>query len=117
MSCLRQWFARLVSRFPIFKKLFGIGWKVVLTETLIEIPFLILESSILMRFLFGFTLGLTLWQYLVIACSLYLLIEGGRWAFARYFRKSKNYQFFKQERELFQLFLDGIAHLRRKPDA
>jgi hypothetical protein len=116
MNCLRQWSVRLVSRFPILQKLFGIGWKVLLTETLIEIPFLILESSILMRFLFGFTLGLTLWQYLVVACGLYLLIEGGRWAFARYFRKSDNYQFFKQERELLQLILTGIAHLRRKRD-
>jgi hypothetical protein len=116
MNCLRQWSARLVSRFPILQKLFGIGWKVLLTETLIEIPFLILESSILMRFLFGFTLGLTLWQYLVVACGLYLLIEGVRWVFACYFRKSNNYKFFKQERELLQLILTGIAHLRRKRD-
>jgi hypothetical protein len=116
MNCLRQWSVRLVSRFPILQKLFGIGWKVLLTETLIEIPFLILESSILMRFLFGFTLGLTLWQYLVVACGLYLLIEGGRWVFACYFRKSNNYKFFKQERELLQLILTGIAHLRRKRD-
>jgi hypothetical protein len=69
-----------------------------------------------MRFLFGFTLGLTLWQYLVIACSLYLLIEGGRWVFAFYVGKSRNHKFFKQERELLQLVLAGIAHLRRKPD-
>jgi hypothetical protein len=116
MSCLRQCFARLVSRFPILQKFLGIGWKVLLTETLIEIPFLILESSILMRFLFGFSLGLTLWQYLVIACGLYLLIEGGRWVFVSYFGKSRNYKFFKQERELLQLVLIGIAHLRRKRD-
>jgi hypothetical protein len=116
MSCLRQWSVRLVSRFPILQKLFRIGWKIVLTETLIEIPFLILESSILMRFIFGFTLGLTLWQYLVVACGLYLLIEGGRWVFTYYFRKSNNYQIFKPERELLQLILTGIAHLRHKRD-
>jgi len=116
MNYLRRWFVRLVSRFPLLQKLLGIGWKVVLTEILIEIPFLVLESSVLMRFLFGFTLGLTLWQYLVVACGLYLLIEGGRWAFACYVRKSKDYQFFKHERELLQFVLTGIAHLRRKPE-
>lgn len=114
MTYLRQYFFRLVARFPWLQKLFGVGWKVVLTETLIEIPFLILESSVVMRFLFGFTLGLTLWQYLVVAFALYLLIEGGRWAFARYIRKSKDYQLFKQEIELLQLMGTGIAHLYRK---
>ena len=75
------------KRFPILQKLLGVGWKVALTEVLIEIPFLILESSFLMRFLFGVTLGLTFWQYIVIAATLYLTIELGRWAFSRFIRK------------------------------
>ncbi len=114
MTDLRQYFARLVSRFPLLQKLFGVGWKVILTETLIEIPFLILESSVAMRLLFGFTLGLTLWQYMAIAAVLYLLIEGGRWTFARYVRKSNHYQLFKQEKEVLQIVIAGIVQLRRK---
>ena len=78
MLRLRSSFQTLGDRFPILQKLFGVGWKVILTEALIEIPFAILESSFLMRFLFGVTLGLTLWQYLVIAAALYLLIELSR---------------------------------------
>jgi hypothetical protein len=105
---------RLLDRFPILQKLFGVGWKAVLTETLIEIPFLILESSALMQLLFGFTIGLTFWQYVVVAGSLYLLIEGGRWGFARFVRKSKDYRFFQHEWELWQMFLKGMVHLRRK---
>ena len=102
----------LLERFPILQKLFGVGWKVVLTETLIEIPFTILESSFLMRFLFGVTLGLTLWQYLVIAAALYLLIELGRWAFARFVSKSKDYRFWKHELEMLQMLLNGLKRLR-----
>lgn len=116
MTRFRRFFRRLSGRFPILQRLFSVGWKVILTETLIEIPFLILESSVLMRLLFGFTLGLTLWQYVVLATALYLLIEGGRWAFARYVRKSNDYQFFKHEWELWQILLRGISQLRRKPE-
>ncbi|MEO0826495.1 MAG: hypothetical protein AAFY20_00465 [Cyanobacteria bacterium J06639_14] len=110
---LRSFFQAIGERFPILQKLFGVGWKVTLTEVLIEIPFLILESSFLMRFLFGITLGLTLWQYFVVAAALHLLIECGRWAFARFVSKSDDYQFWQHELELLQI-LRGWLHQRRK---
>lgn len=114
MVWLRQFLHRLSDRFPFLKKLLNVGWKIVLTETLIEIPFLILESSLLMRLLFGFTLGLTFWQYVGVASGLYLLIEGGRWAFTRFIRRSNDYRFFKHEWELLQTVLIAAAQLRRK---
>lgn len=114
MAQFRQVFSCLLNRFPILQKLFGVGWKVILTETIIEIPFLILESSVLMRFLFGFTLGITFWQYVALAASLYLLIEAVRWAFARYIWKSNDYRLLKHERELWQILLNSITQLRRK---
>ena len=113
MTRFHLFFQALLERFPILQKLFGVGWKVVLTETLIEIPFTILESSFLMRFLFGVTFGLTLWQYLVIAAALYLLIELGRWAFARFVSKSKDYRFWKHELEMLQILLSWLNQLRR----
>ena len=113
MMHLRVFLQSLWGRFPVLQKLFGVGWKVVLTEALIEIPFTILESSFLMRFLFGVTLGLTLWQYLVIAATLYLLIECGRWAFARFVSKSKDYRFWKHELEMLQILLSWLSQLRR----
>lgn len=100
------------KRFPILQKLLGVGWKVALTEVLIEIPFIILESSFLMRFLFGVTLGLTFWQYIVIAATLYLTIELGRWAFSRFIRKSSDYRFWKHELEVLQILLDWLKQLR-----
>lgn len=112
MSRLRSFFQTLSERFPVLEKLFGLGWKVVLTEALIEIPFLILESSFLMRFLFGVTLGLTLWQYIVIAAALYLLIELGRWAFTRFISRSNDYRFMKHELEIMQILLDWLSQLR-----
>ena len=112
MSRLRSFFQTLSERFPVLEKLFGLGWKVVLTEALIEIPFLILESSFLMRFLFGVTLGLTLWQYIVIAAALYLLIESGRWAFTRFISRSNDYRFMKHELEIMQILLDWLSQLR-----
>ena len=112
MLRLRSLLQALGDRFPILQKLFGVGWKVVLTEALIEIPFTILESSFLMRFLFGVTLGLTLWQYLVIAAALYLLIELGRWVFSRFVSRSNDYRFWKHEREMFKILLDGFEQLR-----
>lgn len=111
MLRLRSFFQVLGDRFPILQKLFGVGWKVVLTEALIEIPFTILESSFLMRFLFGVTLGLALWQYLVIAAALYLLIELGRWAFSRFVSRSNDYRFWKHEREMLQILFDGFKQL------
>lgn len=111
-SRLRSFFQTLSERFPVLEKLFGLGWKVVLTEALIEIPFLILESSFLMRFLFGVTLGLTLWQYIVIAAVLYLLIELGRWAFTRFISRSNDYRFMKHELEIIQILLDWLSQLR-----
>ncbi len=111
-SRLRSFFQTLSERFPVLEKLFGLGWKVVLTEALIEIPFLILESSFLMRFLFGVTLGLTLWQYIVIAAALYLLIELGRWAFTRFISRSNDYRFMKHELEIMQILLDWLSQLR-----
>ncbi len=113
MLRLRSFFQTLGDRFPILQKLFGVGWKVILTEALIEIPFAILESSFLMRFLFGVTLGLTLWQYLVIAAALYLLIELSRWAFSRFVAKSNNYRFWKHELEVLQILLSWLRQLRR----
>lgn len=112
MSRLRSFFQTLSERFPVLEKLFGLGWKVVLTEALIEIPFLILESSFLMRFLFGVTLGLTLWQYIVIAAALYLLIELGRWAFTRFISRSNDYRFMKHELEIMQILLDWLSQIR-----
>lgn len=114
MVRLRVFFRSLWGRFPVLQKLFGLGWKVVLTEALIEIPFTILESSFLMRFLFGVTLGLTLWQYLVVAAALYLLIELGRWAFARFVSKSNDYRFWKHELEMLQILLGWLRQLRNK---
>ena len=108
----RSFFQTLSRRFPILQKLFGLGWKVVLTEALIEIPFAILESSFLMRFLFGVTLGLTFWQYIVIAAALYLLIELGRWAFTHFVSKSNDYRFMKHELEILQILLDWFSQTR-----
>lgn len=113
MMHLRLFFQTLWERFLVLQKLFGLGWKVVLTEALIEIPFTILESSFLMRFLFGITLGLTLWQYLVIAATLYLLIELGRWAFSRFVSKSNDYRFWKHELEMLEILLGWLSQLRR----
>ncbi|WP_346293229.1 hypothetical protein [Sphaerothrix gracilis] len=113
MLHLRSFFQALGNRFPILQKLFGVGWKVVLTEALIEIPFTILESSFLMRFLFGVTLGLTLWQYLVIAATLYILIELGRWTFSRFVTRSNDYRFWKHELEMLQILLGWLSQLRR----
>ncbi|MDB9529772.1 hypothetical protein PN498_27535 [Oscillatoria sp. CS-180] len=113
MLHLRSFFQALGNRFPILQKLFGVGWKVVLTEALIEIPFTILESSFLMRFLFGVTLGLTLWQYLVIAAALYILIELGRWTFSRFVTRSNDYRFWKHELEMLQILLGWLSQLRR----
>jgi len=114
MNPLSALLNRLSARFPVLQKICGVGWKVILTEALIEIPFLILESSVLMRLLFGFTLGLTFWQYVGVASGLYLLIEGGRWAFTRFVRKSNDYSFFKHEWELLQTLLTAAVQLRRK---
>lgn len=113
MTRFHLFFQALWERFPILQKLCGVGWKVVLTETLIEIPFTILESSFLMRFLFGVTLGLTLWQYIVIAATLYLLIELGRWAFARFVSKSNDYRFWKHELEMLQILLGWLSQFRK----
>ncbi|AFY71436.1 hypothetical protein Pse7367_3188 [Thalassoporum mexicanum PCC 7367] len=107
-------FQKLSKNFPVLEKLFSVGWKVVLTEILIEIPFMILESSFLIRFLFGVTLGLTFWQYIVIASTLYLLIEFGRWAFVRFISKSNDYRFWKHELEMLQILLNWLKRLRRK---
>lgn len=113
MVQLRIFLQSLWGRFPVLQKLFGVGWKVMLTEALIEIPFVILESSFLMRFLFGVTLGLTLWQYLVIAAALYLLIELGRWAFSHFVTRSNDYRFWKHELEMLQILLDWFSQRRR----
>ena len=110
---LRLFFQAHWERFPVLQKLVGLGWKVVLTEALIEIPFTILESSFLMRLLFGMTLGLTLWQYLVIAAILYLLIELGRWAFSRFVSKSNDYRFWNHELGMLKVLLGWLSHLRR----
>ncbi|RZM79093.1 hypothetical protein [Leptolyngbya iicbica] len=112
MMHLRVFLQSLWGRFPVLQKLFGVGWKVVLTEALIEIPFTILESSFLMRFLFGVTLGLTLWQYFVIAAALYLLIELGRWVFSRFVSRSNDYRFWKHELEMLEILFDGFKQLR-----
>jgi hypothetical protein len=114
MFPFRRAIRHLLNRYPVLQKLSGVGWKVVLTETLIEIPFLILESSALMRLLFGFTLGLTLWQYVGVATLLYLLLEVGRWAFVCYVRRSKDYRVLDNERSLLQLIWKGITQLRQK---
>ena len=105
----------LWQRFPILQKLCGVGGKVILTEALIEIPFMILESSFLVRFLFGVTLGLTFWQYIVIAATLYMLIELGRWAFTRFISKSNDYRFWKHELEMVKILFEWFKRLRKKP--
>lgn len=62
-----------------------------------------------MRLLFGFTLGLTLWQYVVLAAALYSVIEVAHRAFVRYICKCTNYQFLKHEWELRRLLLKNIV--------
>lgn len=101
---------RVGQRWPLLRQLAPLGAKYVLIEALIEIPFLLLELSLWVGPLFGLTLGLNLWQRILLTLVLYILVEGVRWAVAGL--RNQPYYLFGAEREL--LRQAGYA-LRRRP--
>ncbi len=77
MARLKPWLSNVIGRMPLLRRLAPLGWKYVLVEALLEIPFLLLEFTIWFGPLFGVTIGLSLWQCVLLAIVLYLLVEGG----------------------------------------
>lgn len=114
---LRQLWLNLVERFPLLQRFSSLGLKYVLVETLIEIPFLLIELSLWFGPLFGVTFGLNLWQRVLLVVLLYGLVEGGRFVIVGVIRK-RPYQFLSAEWEVFkaivQWFTRRLSVLRRK---
>lgn len=117
---LRQLWCNLVERFPLLQRLSSLGLKYVLVETLIEIPFLLIELSLWFGPLFGVTFGLSLWQRVLLVALLYGLVEGGRFVIVVLIRKQP-YQFLSAEWEVLKAVVQWLARrlsaLRRKHSA
>jgi hypothetical protein len=92
----------------LLQRLAPLGWKYVLVEALIEIPFLLLEFTIWFGPLLGVTIGLRLWQRVLLAIVLYLLVEGGRFVTVTMVFK-RQYRFLSAEWELLKAAVAWIA--------
>lgn len=110
LSYPRQIWFSLVERFPLLQRLSALGLKYVLVETLIEIPFLLIELSIWFGPLFGIGVGLTLWQRVALAAALYALVEGGRFLVVAMIRKQP-YRFLSAEWEVLKALIAWLVRL------
>lgn len=113
LSQLRAYGAQLVQRFPLLQRLASLGVKYVLVETLIEIPFLLIELSLWFGPLFGLTFGLSLWQRVLLVMLLYALVEGGRFLFVVVIRK-RPYQFLSAEWEVLKAVVRWVMRVVRR---
>lgn len=73
---MRVWLSRL-WRQPTARDGLRLGGKLLLLQVLIEIPFLILEATLLVDAATGRAQSLPLWQGALLVAAVYLLIEAG----------------------------------------
>jgi hypothetical protein len=95
---VRAWLSRLLQR-PAARDGLRLGGKLLLLQVLIEIPFLILEATLLVGAATGGTRGLPLWLGALLVAAVYLLIEAGFWLVQRW-RGNPGHRWFESERLL-----------------
>ncbi|MDX2004114.1 MAG: hypothetical protein SFU83_02460 [Meiothermus sp.] len=87
-----------------------LGGKLLLLQILIEIPFLILEASLLVGAASGGGRGLALWQSALLVAAVYLLLEALFFAVQR-LRGNRQHRWFESERVMLGWVL---SRLRRR---
>jgi hypothetical protein len=102
MQYVHTFISRLTTQYPTLRQGTTAGLKVVLVQLLIEIPFLILESSLLIGALLGVQHGIALWQTALVAVIVYMLVESALFTYAK-LRKTGSYRFLHAERVMIRL--------------
>jgi hypothetical protein len=100
-----------VAKIPLLRELGPLGLKLLLVQVLIEIPFLILEASLLAGALAAGAAGANLWLSVALVIGLYALIEAGLWLVAR--MRGRPYQLLHAERALLALLWQQLRQRLR----